>query len=88
MRYARDEKCPDDRMCKLRDIFQKRLADIELEGEGHSALAGSFNEDAFADTVQYLKVRLRVEPGPKSMRRARLNGKRYEISAEGLWREL
>ena len=57
MRYASDQRCPEERITKLRSIFKQKLADISIPGQGHSALAGDFNADAFVDTIEYLKVR-------------------------------
>jgi hypothetical protein len=86
MQYACDRRCPKERIAKLQDIFKQRLADIELAGEGHSTLAGSFNAGAFLDTIQYLKVRLGSKSGPIRMSLAKLDGKDCEITADGNWR--
>lgn len=75
-------------MRTLQQIFQDRFALIEIEGEGHSTLAGSFDQGAFADTIRYPKVRLRAEPGPKQMSLAKLDGKECQITADGKWRAL
>lgn len=86
MRYTRDEKCPLERMQILRWTFGDRLATIEIDGEGHSTLAGHFEEGAFADAVSYLTVALRRDPGPRAMRLAKVGGEACEITAEGRWR--
>jgi dienelactone hydrolase len=90
LRYAGDQLSPGERMNTLRDIFQQRIATIEIGGEyqGHSTLAGDWDEDAFADAVTYLKVRLGVENRSRAMRLAKLRGRRCEITADGEWRAL
>lgn len=85
MRYKNDARCPDERIRTFQSLFQERFALIELEGDGHSTLAGNFDRGAFADTIQYLKVRLRVESGPKRMRLARLGGKECKLGPDGMW---
>jgi hypothetical protein len=90
LRYATDRLSPSERMSTLRDIFQRRIATIEIDGEhqGHSTLAGDLDEYAFADAVNYLKVRLGVEKRSREMTLAKLDGRRCEITAEGQWRAL
>jgi dienelactone hydrolase len=89
MRYASDKLCPPERMQKLRSIFHQRLASIEIEGKkGHSTLADSFDAQAFADTINYLRVMLGVERGPKLMSIAKLGRKNCEITADRIWRAL
>jgi dienelactone hydrolase len=90
LRYATDRLSPAERMNTLRDIFQQRIATIEIGGErqGHSTLAGDLDEDAFADAVNYLKVLLGVEKRSREMKLAKLHGRRCEITAEGQWRAL
>jgi dienelactone hydrolase len=88
MRYASDKRCPEERVDKLRDIFRGRLADIKLQGQGHSTLGGSFHSGAFADTIKYLKVRLGSDRGPQRMNLAKLDKKACEITADGKWRPL
>jgi dienelactone hydrolase len=90
LRYATDRLSPSERMNTLRDIFQQRIATVEIGGEhqGHSTLAGDLDEDAFADAVNYLKVRLGVEKRSREMKLAKLDGRRCEITAEGQWRAL
>jgi dienelactone hydrolase len=85
MRFKRDPKCPPERLAALEGRFGARVAMATLNEQGHSTLAGDCNPDAFADTVDYLRVRLGLEPGPKPMRVACLAGRPCEISAEG-WR--
>jgi dienelactone hydrolase len=89
MRYASDPLCPEERINKLRDVFQKRLATIDIEDQkGHSTLANDFHPGGFADAVKYLRVRLGAAFGPQEMTLARLDGQRCEITADGTWRAL
>ena len=86
MRYASDALCPAERMGVIRDTFKTRVAVIEIPNKkGHSTLASSFDPDAFADTVSYLKVRLKSDPGPRRMKLATLSGRPCEITAGGMW---
>jgi dienelactone hydrolase len=85
MRFASDPRCPPQRMAVLEGRFGARVAVATLKEEGHSTLAGDCNPDAFADAVQYLRVRLGLEPGPRPMRVARLAGRPCEIAGDG-WR--
>jgi dienelactone hydrolase len=86
MRYRGDSKCPPERMQALRAAFGDHVAVIEVEGSGHSTLAGSFDAQAFADTVDYLRVRLRHESGPARMRLARLADRPCTLGLDGPWR--
>jgi dienelactone hydrolase len=88
LRYATDSLCPTPRVEALRTAFPARISTIELEGEGHSTLASSFNQQAFADAVGYLRVRLKAAAGPYRMARAMFQGRPCEITAAGVWRAL
>ena len=88
MRYLKDKLCPPERLDVLEKTLPDRVAAIVLEGEGHSVLASSFNQQAFDDTVRYLRVRLGTENGPQRMQVAKLGGKPCEITGEGKWRAL
>jgi dienelactone hydrolase len=87
LHYAQDPKSPDYRMERLEDIFKERVAVARLEGDRHSTLVGDHHSAAFADTVNYLKVRLGADPGPKAMQIAKLRGGiPCEITPSGRWR--
>lgn len=87
LQYTRDPKSPDYRMDRLEDIFKERVAVARIDGDRHSTLVGDFNSAAFADTVNYLKVRLHADPGPKAMQIAKLRGGiACEITPSGRWR--
>jgi len=88
MHYAGDELSPLERIQAFTDTFGSRVATIELPGEHHSSLASDFHEQAFADAVAYLKVRLGAVAGPTAMQMARLGGRRCEIASDGTWRAL
>ncbi|BCS31375.1 hypothetical protein TBR22_A05750 [Luteitalea sp. TBR-22] len=88
MHYAGDELCPVERIQALNDTFGARVATVQLSGDHHSSLAGDFHEQAFADAVAYLKVRLGARTGPTVMQVARLGGRRCEIAYDGTWRAL
>ena len=90
LRYETDSLSPAERMKTLRNIFRERIATIEIEGEpqGHSTLAGDLNDDAYDDTIRYLKVRLEVEKRAQKMKLAKLHGHACEITADGRWRSL
>ena len=87
MRFANDRLCPPERLAALQARFGARVAIATLQEHGHSTLARDCHPDAFADTVQYLRVRLGLQPGPTPMRVARLAGRRCEIAAAG-WRSI
>ena len=63
----------------MRDARRKPIAAAVLLGLAHCWA------DAFADTVDYLRVRLGLEAGPRPMRVALLAGRPCEITADG-WR--
>jgi dienelactone hydrolase len=88
MRYRNDALCPAERFRTLRETFRERLAQIEIEAENgeHSTLAGDLNLDAFADAVNYLKVRLGAANRPQKMKLAKLDGRPCEIGVDGRWR--
>ena len=76
-----------------RNVFArcaKLFAQIEIEAENgeHSTLAGDLNLDAFADAVNYLKVRLGAANRPQRMKLAKLEGRPCEIGPDGRWRRL
>ena len=89
LRYQIDRLSRRQRMNTLRDIFQRRLATIEIGGkrQEHSTLAGDLGEDASADAVNYLKGRLGVEKRSREMKLAKLNGRCCELP-ERQWRTL
>ena len=90
LRYQTDHLCPKERMKTLREIFQLRVAMIEIDGEsqGHSTLADHFDDRAFMDSVNFLKVRLGLERSAKRMNLAKLGDRACEITAGGHWRAL
>jgi pimeloyl-ACP methyl ester carboxylesterase len=88
MHYANDHLSPSQRIQAFADRFGQRVATIELPGDGHSSLAGDFHEQAYADAVTYLKVRLGAAPGPRAMHIARLLQRSCEITKDGLWRQV
>jgi dienelactone hydrolase len=88
MHYADDPLSPRERLATIADTFGTRAAIIELPGSGkHSSLAGDLHIDALEDCVNYLKVRLGVETGPKRMMLARLEHKACEITRDG-WKSV
>jgi dienelactone hydrolase len=86
LRYTKDALCPDERMQGLESTFKERVAVARIDGDRHSTLVGDYHGPAFADTVTYLKVRLRATPGPKNMEIAKLRGVPCEITPGGRWR--
>ena len=89
LHYTGDRRSPEFRMQRLEDTFKERVAIARIEGDKHSTLVGDFHGGAFADTVNYLKVRLRADPGPKPMQIAKLRGDiPCEITPGGRWRPL
>jgi dienelactone hydrolase len=90
LRYRSDHLCPEERFATLRETFPGRMASIEIDGEpqGHSTLAGDLNEDAFADAVAYLKIRLGISKSAAKMKLARFDNRPCEITAGGEWRAL
>ena len=90
LRYQTDHLCPKERMKTLREIFQLRVAMIEIDGEsqGHSTLADHFDDRAFMDSVNFLKVRLGLERSAKRMNLAKLGDRACEITVDGHWRAL
>lgn len=90
MRYRTDPLCPPERFQTLQQTFGGRIALIEIDGEpqGHSTLAGDLNFEAFADAVNYLKVRLGAVNRPQRMKLAKLDGQPCEIGMNGQWRRL
>jgi dienelactone hydrolase len=89
LHYNADTRCPTKRMQELELRFKDRVAVVNLPGKGlHSTLGGDLNKRAFADAMAYLKVRLRVEAGPKSMQVAHLGTRPCQISETGYWRAL
>jgi hypothetical protein len=76
-------------MNTLRDIFQQRLATIEIGGkrQEHSTPAGDLDEETSADAMNYLKVRLGVEKRSREMKLAKINGRCRELP-ERQWRTL
>lgn len=89
LRYTKDPGCPEDRMQRLEHTFKERVAIARIEGDRHSTLVGDFHDDAFTDTVNYLKVRLQLDPGPKTMQIAKLRGGvACEITPAGRWRKV
>jgi dienelactone hydrolase len=90
LRYESDRWCPKERMTTLREIFKTRIATIEISGEthGHSTLADHFDERAYIDVVNFLKVRLGVERVAKPMNLAKFDSLPCEITAAGQWRAL
>ena len=86
MRYERDEFCPAERLAVLDQTFPGRMATIVVKGrDGHSVLAGSYDDDAYRDTVKYLRVRLGTLAGPQSMKVATFKGQQCQIDANGNW---
>jgi dienelactone hydrolase len=88
MRYVEDGRCPPERVAELRKRFGQRVATLELMGDHHSSLANDFHPEAFEDAVDYLKIRLGVETGPRQMRVARLDpaaDRPCQIGADGAW---
>lgn len=93
MHYAKDRRCPAERIEEFQNVFGARVAVISLEGSGkHSSLAGDFDPDAFADAMTYMKVRLGILAGPRRMAKARLRvgteNHACEIEADGPWKSL
>ena len=89
LHYAKDPGCPEERMQRLEDTFKDRVAIARIAGDRHSTLVGDFHGGAFADTVNYLKVRLQLDPGPKAMQVAKLRGAvACEITPGGRWRKV
>ena len=88
MHYANDHLSPSQRIQAFAERFGQRVATIELPGDGHSSLAGDFHEQAYADAVTYLKVRLGAAPGPRAMQIARLLQHPCEITKDGTWRQV
>jgi dienelactone hydrolase len=87
MHYTQDPLSPSKRIETFGNKFGERVAIIELPGEGrHSSLAADLHPQAFADAVNYLKVRLDPDAGPKAMEVAKLKGRMCEITKAGTWR--
>ena len=86
MRYQSDSLCPPERIEVLEKTFPGRMATITVTtGDGHSVLAGSYDDDAFRDTVKYLGVRLGAKAGPEPMKAAKFKGQPCQIDANGNW---
>jgi dienelactone hydrolase len=87
LHYKGDDRCPPERVDEVRRAFKQQAATIDLEGNHHSSLAGDFDRTAFDDAVDYIKVRLGVEPGPRAMRLAALgvSGTRCQIGVDRVW---
>lgn len=83
--YVEDELCPPERVHQIRAKFTTRVATIDLKGDHHSSLAGDLDKTAFADVVDYLKVRLEMERGPRTMQSAQLQGRPCVIGADRTW---
>jgi len=85
--YKGDDRCPPERVHAVRHTFRQQAATIDLEGDHHSSLAGDFHRTAFDDVVDYVKVRLGTDPGPRTMRLAALgeSGTRCQIGADRMW---
>jgi len=54
----------------------------------HMPLADHFDDRAFMDCVNFLKVRLGLERSAKRMNLAKLGDRACEITADGHWRAL
>lgn len=88
LHYKGDNRCPPDRVDEVRRTFKQQAATIDLKGDHHSSLAGDLDRTAFDDVVDYLKVRLGLDAGPRTMRLAALGeaGSRCQIGPDGRWR--
>ena len=85
LRYASDRMCPRERIATLARTFPGRVGVIELEGDGHSTLAGRCHPDAVADTVSYLTARLGAPTATQRMRRVTLEGRKVDMTGNGEW---
>ena len=61
IRYPSDQKCPEERVKRLRQLFGKRLTDVDIPGDGHSSLVHDPTRKAFDAVVEFLNGRLRRE---------------------------